>query len=144
MSTINSIASFFSPTSKQKNSEKVQSDNKNKELDFNGLLEDIDKAEGGSIVLLHVCAHNPTGCDPSKQQWDEIHKVIKKKNHFPFFDMAYQGFASGDLDKDAYALRKFANDGTNLILAQSYAKNFGLYGQRIGCLSVLTDKYSFV
>ena len=115
-------------------------DNMNKGLDFKGLMEDIERAEDGSIVLLHVCAHNPTGCDPSIKQWDEIHRLVKKKNHFPFFDMAYQGFASGDLDKDAYPLRKFASEGDKIALAQSYAKSFGLYGQRVGCLSIMTEK----
>lgn len=114
-------------------------DRKNKNLDLKGLLEDLDKAENGSVILLHVCAHNPTGMDPNKSQWQEIHNLIKKKKHFPFFDMAYQGFASGDLEKDAYALRLFADSGMNLALAQSYAKNFGLYGQRVGCFSLICN-----
>lgn len=114
-------------------------DFKNKALDINGLLEDLDKAPERSIVILHVCAHNPTGMDPTHTQWDDILKVVKKRNHFPFFDMAYQGFASGDLNKDSYALKKFANEGIKLALAQSYAKNFGLYGERIGCFSVICD-----
>ncbi len=114
-------------------------DFKNKTLNLQGMLEDLDKAAEGSIVILHVCAHNPTGMDPTPEQWDEIYKVVAKKNHLPFFDMAYQGFASGDLVKDSYALRKFANSGVKLALAQSYAKNFGLYGQRIGCFSLVCD-----
>ena len=114
-------------------------DFQNKTLNLNGMLEDLEKAPERSIVILHVCAHNPTGMDPSNQQWDEIYKVIAKRNHLPFFDMAYQGFASGDLVKDSYALRKFANAGVKLALAQSYAKNFGLYGQRIGCFSLVCD-----
>jgi len=114
-------------------------DNETKSLNMNGLLEDLEKAEEGSIVLLHVCAHNPTGMDPTNEQWDEIYKMVMKKKHFPFFDMAYQGFASGDLEKDCYALRKFSDAGARLALAQSYAKNFGLYGQRVGCFSLITD-----
>lgn len=114
-------------------------DYKNKSLDLNGMLEDLDKAPNNSLVVLHVCAHNPTGMDPSISQWKDIHKVVAKKNHFPFFDMAYQGFSSGDLDKDAYALRLFADSGVKLALAQSYAKNFGLYGERIGCFSLICD-----
>ena len=117
-------------------------DFKNKSLDINGLLEDLDKADNESIVVLHVCAHNPTGMDPSESQWKDILNVVQKKKHFPFFDMAYQGFSSGNLDKDAYALRLFAEQGVRLALAQSYAKNFGLYGQRVGCLSVVTDSKS--
>ena len=117
-------------------------DFKNKSLDINGLLEDLDKADNNSMVILHVCAHNPTGMDPSESQWKDILKVVQKKNHFPFFDMAYQGFSSGNLDRDAFALRLFADQGVKLALAQSYAKNFGLYGQRIGCFSVVTDSAS--
>jgi len=114
-------------------------DSQNKSLNLNGMLEDLDKAPERSIVILHVCAHNPTGMDPTQDQWEEIYKVITKKNHLPFFDMAYQGFASGDLVKDSYALRRFANGGVKLALAQSYAKNFGLYGERIGCFSLVCD-----
>jgi aspartate aminotransferase len=114
-------------------------DTKTKTLNMDGMLEDLDRAQDKSIVILHVCAHNPTGMDPSESQWEDIYKVVTKKNHLPFFDMAYQGFASGDLVKDSFALRKFANNGVKLALAQSYAKNFGLYGQRIGCFSLVCD-----
>lgn len=114
-------------------------DFKNKSLNLQGMLEDLDKAPENSIVVLHVCAHNPTGMDPNESQWDDIYKLISKKNHFPFFDMAYQGFASGDLTKDAHGLRRFAREGGRLALAQSYAKNFGLYGQRVGCFSLVTE-----
>jgi len=114
----------------------------NKKFDLNGMLEDIDRAPDGSIVLLHPSAHNPTGCDPNKSEWEEIYRVVQKKSHFPFFDMAYQGFASGDVDKDSYSLRRFVEGGMKVALAQSFAKNFGLYGQRIGCFSVITDSKS--
>lgn len=79
--------------------------------------------------MLHACAHNPTGVDPTPEQWAEIAAVIREKNHFPFFDSAYQGFASGDLDKDAFSVRFFVEQGLDLFVAQSYAKNFGLYGK---------------
>jgi len=108
-------------------------------LNINGLLEDLDKAENGSIVVLHACAHNPTGLDPSHSQWEDILKVVQKKNHIPFFDSAYQGFATGDLDKDAWSMRRFSEAGLKCFLAQSFAKNFGLYGQRVGCLSMMTN-----
>lgn len=77
--------------------------------------------------------------DPTADQWKEVSKLILEKGHFPFFDMAYQGFASGDCDRDAQAIRIFLSDGHQLGLAQSYAKNMGLYGQRIGCLSLVCD-----
>lgn len=108
-------------------------------LNLNGLLEDLDKAADGSIVVLHACAHNPTGLDPSKDEWEEILKIVQKKKHIAFFDSAYQGFASGDLDKDAWSLRRFSQAGVKTFLAQSYAKNFGLYGQRTGCFSMICN-----
>lgn len=63
-----------------------------------------------------------------------LHQNFQVKNHFPFFDMAYQGFASGDLDIDAKAIRIFLEDGHLIGCAQSFAKNMGLYGHRVGCL----------
>ncbi|RHZ81187.1 hypothetical protein Glove_123g209 [Diversispora epigaea] len=104
-------------------------------LDINGMLESLKNAPNGSIILLHACAHNPTGVDPSQEQWKAIADIIEEKKHFPFFDCAYQGFASGDLDRDAWAVRYFVNRGFELLVCQSYAKNFGLYGQRAGCLT---------
>ncbi|KAI8071130.1 aspartate aminotransferase [Gilbertella persicaria] len=106
-------------------------------LNIDGMLEDLHKSPKNTIVLLHACAHNPTGVDPTKEQWDQISKVIKEREHFAFFDMAYQGFASGDCTNDAYALRKFVDEGHQVILAQSFAKNMGLYGERVGSFSVV-------
>ncbi|KAJ4982026.1 hypothetical protein NE237_032863 [Protea cynaroides] len=110
---------------------------KTKGLDFESLMVDIENAPNGSFFLLHACAHNPTGVDPTEEQWREISHQLKVKGHFPFFDMAYQGFASGDPERDAKAIRIFLEDGHSIGCAQSYAKNMGLYGQRIGCLSVV-------
>lgn len=108
-------------------------------LDFSAMMEDIKNAPKGSFFLLHACAHNPTGVDPTEEQWKEISQLLKEKGHFPFFDMAYQGFASGDPERDAKAIRIFLQDGHLLGISQSFAKNMGLYGQRVGCLSVLCD-----
>lgn len=108
-------------------------------LDFDGMLEDLNAAPEGAVVLLHACAHNPTGCDPSKEQWKTISSLIKKKNLQVFFDSAYQGFASGDAEADGFALRYFVDEGHSVMLAQSFAKNFGLYGERCGTLSFVTD-----
>lgn len=85
----------------------------------------IQKIPPKSIILLHACAHNPTGVDPRPEQWAELSELVKKRNLFPFFDMAYQGFASGDCVKDAFAVRLFAKEGHHLALCQSYAKNMG-------------------
>jgi aspartate aminotransferase len=110
-----------------------------KGLDFEGMLDKIQNAREGSIILLHACAHNPTGVDPTQDQWKEIAKVMSAKKHFPFFDCAYQGFASGDLARDAWAVRYFVEQGFELLIAQSYAKNFGLYGERAGCFHFVTS-----
>ncbi|KAG6749991.1 hypothetical protein POTOM_047069 [Populus tomentosa] len=110
-----------------------------KGLDFSALMDDIKNAPNGSFFLLHACAHNPTGVDPSEEQWREISHQFKVKGHFAFFDMAYQGFASGDPDRDAKSIRIFLQDGHHIGISQSYAKNMGLYGQRVGCLSVLCE-----
>ncbi|XP_016962119.1 aspartate aminotransferase, mitochondrial isoform X1 [Drosophila biarmipes] len=106
-------------------------------LDFAGLIEDLKKIPEKSIVLLHACAHNPTGVDPTLEQWKEISAVVKKRNLYPFIDMAYQGFATGDIDRDAQAVRTFEADGHDFALAQSFAKNMGLYGERAGAFSVI-------
>lgn len=101
-------------------------------LDFGGMLSTLQSAPEGSIIVLHACAHNPTGVDPSQDQWKQIAGVIRQKRHFPFFDCAYQGFASGDLARDAWAVRYFVSQGFETVIAQSFAKNFGLYGERAG------------
>jgi aspartate aminotransferase len=106
-------------------------------LDFEGFMSDIESAPSGSIFLLHACAHNPTGVDPTADQWRAISQKILEKKHHVLMDCAYQGFASGDAEKDAVAIRLFVDEGHSLLLAQSFAKNFGLYGERVGTLSVL-------
>lgn len=107
-------------------------------LDFEGMKSAIQSAPERSIILLHPCAHNPTGVDPTLDQWKELAQIIRQKNHFPFFDCAYQGFASGDLARDAAAIRYFVEQGFELLIAQSFAKNFGLYGERAGCFHAVT------
>eukprot|EP01018_Ginkgo_biloba_P039621 Gb_17765 [translate_table: standard] len=106
-------------------------------LDFEGMIADIKAAPNGSFVLLHGCAHNPTGIDPTLEQWEKIADVIQEKNHTAFFDVAYQGFASGNLDEDASSVRLFVDRGMELFVAQSYSKNLGLYAERIGAINVV-------
>ena len=113
-------------------------DKKTLGLDLDGMLTDLRALPKGTCVVLHVCAHNPTGVDPTPDQWKQILQVIKEKELLPFFDSAYQGFASGDVDKDAYAVRLFESAGLEMMVAQSYSKNMGLYGERVGALSIVT------
>jgi aspartate aminotransferase len=112
-------------------------DKKTNGLDFEGMTADIRAAPERSVVILHACAHNPTGVDPTLEQWGAIADLIKEKNHLTYFDCAYQGFASGDIDHDAAAVRLFVSKGHLLLAAQSYAKNFGLYSERAGALNVV-------
>lgn len=116
-------------------------DNATKSLDLKGFLNTINQAEQGSIFLLHACAHNPTGLDPNYEQWNQILQALEAKKHLIIFDSAYQGFASGDLEKDAYPIRKAINDSviksTPIIICQSFAKNVGMYGERVGAIHVV-------
>ncbi|XP_015514408.1 aspartate aminotransferase, mitochondrial isoform X1 [Neodiprion lecontei] len=107
-------------------------------FDYEGVLQDISNMPEGSIILLHPSAHNPSGVDPSPEQWAGISRAIKKGRLFPLIDMAYQGLASGDLDEDATSVRIFARDGHQFALVQTYSKNLGLYGERVGSLSFVT------
>ncbi|CAK1548723.1 unnamed protein product [Leptosia nina] len=114
-------------------------DDKTCAINFDGMIEDLKNAPENSVILLHACAHNPTGIDPTQEQWIKIADVMEERKLFPFFDSAYQGFASGDLDRDAWAVRYFVKRGFELVCAQSYAKNFGLYNERVGNLSVVVS-----
>ncbi|KAF9246207.1 aspartate amino-transferase [Melanogaster broomeanus] len=107
-------------------------------LDFEGFKSTVENAVPRSVFLLHACAHNPTGVDPTKEQWKELAEVILAKNHYAFFDCAYQGFASGDLNDDAWAVRYFAGKGIPMLVCQSFAKNAGLYSERIGALHIIS------
>jgi len=110
-----------------------------KGLDFEGMTNCLSQAKPGSIVLLHACAHNPTGVDPTEAQWNKLAELVKAKKLYTFFDSAYQGYASGDLEKDALSLRVWQKHGLNFMVSQSFAKNFGLYGERIGALHIVVS-----
>ncbi|HAW45283.1 MAG TPA: aromatic amino acid aminotransferase [Sutterella sp.] len=113
-------------------------DRANDAVDFNGMVEDIDALPKGSLVILHSCCHNPTGYDLSHEQWKVILELCQKKGLLPFLDMAYQGFKEG-LAPDAYAIRLFAQSGMDFLVATSYSKSFGLYCERVGALTVVTQ-----
>lgn len=117
-------------------------------LDIEGWIQDLEKhaqkeGEDPQCIVLHACCHNPTGIDPSKEQWQRILDKIHELNLIPIIDMAYQGLDSGDLYKDAYLLNMSLDENryqwkNGLFLCQSFAKNMGLYGERVGSLSVVT------
>lgn len=109
-------------------------------LDWNGLIEDLNQAQAGDVVLLHGCCHNPTGIDPTPEQWETLAKMSAEKGWLPLFDFAYQGFANG-LDEDAYGLRIFLKHNPELLIANSYSKNFGMYNERVGAFTIVaTDE----
>ena len=105
-------------------------------LDWDGLIADLSQAEAGDVVLLHGCCHNPTGIDPTPEQWETLAKMSAEKGWLPLFDFAYQGFAHG-LEEDAYGLRAFAKLNQELLVASSYSKNFGMYNERVGAFTVV-------
>ena len=106
-------------------------------LDFEGMISSIKALPSGSVVLLHACCHNPTGVDPTKEQWKKIADLFKNSKLIPFIDFAYQGFGDGP-DEDAYAVRVFAEAGIPCIIASSFSKSMSIYRERVGALSVLT------
>jgi len=108
-------------------------------LNFEAMKNDLNNANNNSVVLLQAVAHNPTGTDPTESQWKELSNICKSKNHIVVFDIAYQGFVSGNPDTDAFSVRQFASDDNTIFVCQSLAKNFGLYGHRTGCLSILAS-----
>ncbi|KAF4685869.1 hypothetical protein FOZ60_005977 [Perkinsus olseni] len=113
-------------------------DNEHRAINFEGTLKIIGEAPAGSLILLHACAHNPTGMDFNREQWQQLQKLLAEKNLVPVLDNAYQGYASGDLEADAYAMHLFYQSGMEFFVAQSFAKNFGLYGERAGMCHLVT------
>ena len=103
---------------------------------FEEMLATLRAAAAGDFVLLHACCHNPSGLDPSEEQWRAIADVILERKLTPFVDMAYLGFAS-DLDTDAFAVRHLASRVPEMLVSTSCSKNFGLYRDRVGTLTVL-------
>src|SRR5690606_8653937 len=104
---------------------------------FEEMLAAIAAAAPGDVVVLHACCHNPTGVDIDAAQWAQVVEVCARAGVFPFLDMAYQGFGDG-IEQGATALRLFAASGQNLLVASSFSKNFSLYGERVGALSIVS------
>ncbi len=107
-------------------------------LRFQEMLQVISGLPAQSIVLLHACCHNPTGVDLNAEQWRMLVPVLKKRNLIAFVDMAYQGFGAG-LDEDSQSIRMLVSADVPCIVASSYSKNFSLYGERCGSLSVVCE-----
>lgn len=113
-------------------------DPKSNALAFDAMLESLAKIPAGDTVLLHGCCQNPTGADPTVEQWTRIGEVIHDRKLLPLVDFAYQGFAEG-LAEDARGLHALMRVGGEMLICSSFSKNFGLYNERVGALTVVAD-----
>ena len=110
-------------------------------LDSTKFLDALSEIPAGDVVLLHGCCHNPTGVDPSPEEWAEIGARLAKRKVLPLVDFAYQGFARG-LDEDATGLRELSRHCREILVCSSFSKNFGLYNERVGALTIVGDATS--
>ena len=113
-------------------------DREKKKLAFDEMLAALGKVPAGDIVLFHACCHNPCGMDPSPDQWRKLAELTAKRKVLPLFDFAYQGLGDG-LDEDAVGLRMFVEPGRDILVVSSFSKNFGLYNERVGALTVVGE-----
>ncbi|MBN1516051.1 aspartate/tyrosine/aromatic aminotransferase [Candidatus Sumerlaeota bacterium] len=108
----------------------------NQRLDFEGMIAALKQIPKGDMVLLHGCCHNPTGMDPTQEQWKQIAATLSEGGAMPLIDFAYQGLAAG-MEEDAAGLREFLTAGCELLICSSFSKNFGLYQDRVGALTLV-------
>ncbi|KAI5459243.1 aspartate aminotransferase [Mariannaea sp. PMI_226] len=108
-------------------------DPKSGTVDWDSVLDTVRAAPEGSIFVLQACCHNPTAADFTQDQWRILSREMKTRKQFPVFDIAYQGLGNG-LEEDIYCVRHFAEQGFEMLVCQSFAKNFALYGERVGAL----------
>ena len=113
-------------------------DAERKALDWDNLIADLSNANEGDVVLFHGCCHNPTGIDPTPEQWKQLAELSVKNGWLPLFDFAYQGLANG-LNEDAVGLRTFSANHKELLVASSFSKNFGLYNERVGAFTLVAE-----
>ena len=103
---------------------------------FDAMLAALRAAAPGTIVVLHACCHNPTGCDLLPAQWEQVATACAARDLVPFLDMAYQGFGEG-IQEDGAAVRHFLSQGLSFFVSTSFSKSFSLYGERVGALSIV-------
>jgi aspartate/tyrosine/aromatic aminotransferase len=111
-------------------------DKANNRLAWDDLCDALNRVSAGDVVLLHGCCHNPTGIDPTPDQWKTIAAILRERGALPLIDFAYQGFATG-LREDAAVLEAFCAPGTETLVCSSLSKNFGLYRERVGALTLV-------
>ena len=107
-------------------------------INFEGMVDTLERVNKGDVVLLHGCCHNPTGADLTNEQWDKVLKLAQQREFVPFVDIAYQGFGDG-LVEDAYGVRLLTNNLPEVVIAASCSKNFGLYRERVGLAAMITS-----
>lgn len=112
-------------------------DRVNHSLAFDRMLDTLEQASEGDVVILHACCHNPTGIDPTPEQWQTLAQFLSKKKLLPLIDFAYQGFGKG-IEQDAYGVRKILELNNEVLIASSFSKNFGMYNERVGALTVVS------
>lgn len=112
-------------------------DSSTRGVDFDGLMASLNSIPAGDIVLLHACCHNPSGVDLSDEQWKQVVAVAKEKCWIPFLDFAYQGFGDGT-EQDRCVVELCAEAGFDFLVASSFSKNFGLYNERTGALTLVS------
>jgi len=105
---------------------------------FDAMLQALQAAAPGTVVVLHACCHNPSGYDLDAAQWAQVVQVLKARGLVPFLDMAYQGFGDG-IAEDGAAVQMFLGAGMDFLVATSFSKSFSLYGERVGALSVVCE-----
>ncbi|MEM7454856.1 MAG: amino acid aminotransferase [Planctomycetota bacterium] len=105
-------------------------------LDFERMISSLAEAKPGDGILLHTVCHNPTGVDLAQENWQTLFELIREKNLLPVFDFAYQGFGTG-IEEDASPIRQFCSAGGEALIANSFSKNFGLYGERVGGITAV-------
>ncbi len=105
-------------------------------LDFKGMIDALSRVEAGDVVLLHGCCHNPSGVDPTPEQWAQIGDMLARRQAVPLADFAYQGFAVG-VREDAGGIRSLCERVPEMIVCSSFSKNFGLYNERVGALTAV-------
>ncbi|MGB1239296.1 MAG: aromatic amino acid transaminase, partial [Pseudomonadales bacterium] len=109
-----------------------------KGVNFAAMMETLESASVGDLVLLHGCCHNPSGADLNREQWQSAAELVARKGLIPFIDIAYQGLGDG-LEEDAYGVRLMAQSVPEMIVASSCSKNFGLYRERTGTVIIISE-----
>ncbi len=108
------------------------------EVAFDALMEALTRMQPGDVMVLHGCCHNPTGADLSDDQWEAVARTLAARGVIPLVDFAYQGFGDG-LEPDAQGVRTLVRHCPEVLIASSFSKNFGLYNERVGALTVVTE-----